>query len=195
MSPSRVSLPAGVTSFPPVVPVPALLARLVIPLSQPPPTGSLSLSTITDRERERNRESEEVALVYFLLSFYLLRTFSAYDPPLSPYRVPLPFALRGTFPSTHLPPPVAPQSCFISRLWPPFSPHFVLRFSLRSVERPFPVHPLSFYRVASLSLSLSLVPLFFSLKRSSSPSRASRPLFSCLFLYARSLPSPFFFLP
>lgn len=101
----------------------------------------------------------------------------------------------GRFPRLTSPPPVAPQSCFISRLWPPFSPHFVLRFSLRSVERPFPVHPLSFYRVASLSLSLSLVPLFFSLKRSSSPSRASRPLFSCLFLYARSLPSPFFFLP
>lgn len=120
---------------------------------------SLSLFTITGgREREKERErggSPCIFPPFFLPS-------SAYDPPLSPYHVPLPFALRGTLPSTHLPPPVAPQSCFISRLWPPFSPHFVLRFSLRSRRAPFPCSsPFFLSRRVTLSVSLFRSAIFF----------------------------------
>lgn len=135
----------------------------------------------------------------FLSTFFV---FHVHDPPLCMYRVPLPFCSSLDFTS---PLPVAPQSCFISQLWPPFSPHFVLRFSLRSVERPFPVYPLSFYRVASLFLSLSFSrpAIFFLSEKKLVPFSCFlfSSLFSRLFLYARllpssfSLPSPFFFPP
>lgn len=131
------------------------------------PTHRFSLPLhITGRERERKRESEEVALVYFLLSFYLLRTFSAYDPPLSPYRVPLPFALRGTLPSTHLPPACGPSiMLYLATLAALLSP-FCSTFFPSKRRAPFPCSPPLFLsRRVALSVSLSRSAIFFSEKK------------------------------